>query len=51
MEVFHKTKNRVAVRSSNPTPGHTQDKVIICTSKFIASLYIILKTRKQPNAH
>ena len=48
MEVSQKSNNRVAIRSSNHTPGHTQDKAIICTSKFIETLSIILKTWKQP---
>ena len=47
------TKNRVAVRSSNPTPGHVSRKKTIiqkdtCTPMFIAAPFTIAKTRKQP---
>ena len=45
-----KTKNRITVRSSNPTPG--PEKTIIqkdtCTPMFIAALFTIAKIWKQP---
>ena len=53
MQVPQKTKNRVAIWSSNPTPGHIYlDKTIIqkdiCNPVFIAALFTIAKTWKQP---
>ena len=43
-----KTKNRVAILSSNPTPGNIPDKTIIqkdtCILMFIAALFAIAKT-------
>ena len=56
MEVSQKTVNRIALRSSNPTPRHIYlDKTIIqkmaCISMLIAALFTIAKTWKQPNAH
>ena len=52
MEVPQKTKNRVAIWSSNPTPGIYPDKTLIqkdtCTSMFIAALFTVTKTWKQP---
>ena len=52
MEVPEKTKNRVAIGSSNPTPMHIPDKTIIqkdtCTPMFTAVLFTIAKTWKQP---
>ena len=52
MEVPQKTKSRVAIWSSSPTPGHIPDKTIIwkdtCTPMFIAALFTIAKTWKQP---
>ena len=52
MEAPQKTKNRVAIWSSNPTPGHISGEN--CNSKrymhpiFIAALFTITKTWKQP---
>ena len=51
MEVLQKTKNRISILSSNPTPLHTSDKTIIqkdiCTPMFIAAQFAIAKTWKQ----
>ena len=49
MEVSQKTVNRIALRSSNPTPGRIYlDKTIIqkmaCISMLIAALFTIAKT-------
>ena len=52
MEVIQKTKNRVAIESSNPTisTGIYPDITIIwkdtCTPMFIAALFTIVKTEK-----
>ena len=55
MEVPQKTKNIVAVLSSNPTPQHISQenyKTIMqkytCLPMFIAALFTIAKTWKQP---
>ena len=53
MEVPQKTKNRITIQSSNPTPGHIYpDKTIIqkdtCIPMFRAALFTIAKTWKQP---
>ena len=52
MEVPQKTKNRVAIWSSNPIPGHISEKTIIwkeiATLRFRASLFTMDKTWKQP---
>ena len=52
MEVPQKAKNRVAMWSSNPTPGIYLDETIIwkntCTPMFIAALFTTAKTWKQP---
>ena len=52
MEIPQKTKNRVTIWSSNPTPGIYPDKSIIPKDAyipiFIASLFTIAKTWKQP---
>ena len=52
MEVPQKTKNRITILSSNPTPGIYPDKTVIqkesCTTMFIAPLYTIARTWKQP---
>ena len=50
---FLKTiKSRVAIRSSNPTPGHKPRQTLIqkdtFTSTFIATLLTIAKTQKPP---
>ena len=51
MEVPQKTKNRVAIWPSNPTPGRISGQTIIqkdtCTPLFIAVLFTIAKTWKQ----
>ena len=51
-EVPQKTKNRVAIGSYNPNPGHIFSKTIIqketCTPTFIETLFIIAKTWNQP---
>ena len=52
MEVPQKTKNRAAILSCNPTPGHVSGINIIqkdmCTPMFIAAVLTIAKTWKQP---
>ena len=52
MEVPLKTKNRVAITSSNPIPGPYPEKTLIrkdtCTPMFTAALFMIAKTWKQP---
>ena len=52
MEVPQKTKNRGTIRSSNPTPGPISRQTLIrkdtCTPMFIAALFAIAKTWKQP---
>ena len=52
MEVPQKTKNRTTIRPSNPTPGHIPEKTIIqkesCTTMFIAALFTIARSWKQP---
>ena len=52
MEVPQKTQNRVAILSSNPTPGHipTQNYKFkdTCTPMFTAALFTIAKTWKKP---
>ena len=53
MEVPQETKYRTKVSYSNPTPGHIfPEKTIIqkdtCVPKFIAALFTIVKTWKQP---
>ena len=53
MEVPQKTKDRVTLLFSNPTPWHILRKTIIqkdtCTSMFMAALFTIAKIWKQPN--
>ena len=57
MEVPWKTKNRVTIWSSNPTPGHISGKdensiqKETCTLIFIVALFKIAKTRKQTDVH
>jgi hypothetical protein len=52
MESAQKTKHRTPIGSSNPTPGHLPKKAVtrkdICTPMFIAALFSIAKTWKQP---
>ena len=52
IEVPQKTKTRIPIRPSNPTPGIYPDKVIIqkdpCTPMFIAALFTIAKIWKEP---
>ena len=53
MEVPQKTNYRTKIRSSNPTTGHIYpDKTFTekdtCTHMFIAALFTIAKTWKQP---
>ena len=52
MELPLKTKNRITIRPSNPTTGHIPEKTIIqkdtCTPVFIAALFTIARTWKQP---
>ena len=52
MKVPSKTKNRTTTRPSNPTTGHIPEKTIIqkesCTTMFIAALFTITRTWKQP---
>ena len=52
MEVPKKTKNRTTIRPSNTTIGHIPEKTIIqkesCTTMFIAALFTIARTWKQP---
>ena len=52
IEVPQKTKNRITIRSSTPTPGIYPDKTIIqkdiCTFMFIAALVTTAKAWKQP---
>ena len=51
-EVPQKSKNRVAIWSSNPTSVHIPDKTVIwkdtCTPTVIAALFTIAKTWEQP---
>ena len=52
MEIPQKTENRTTIWSSNPTPGHlpreNHDSKDTCTLMFIAALFSIAKTWKQP---
>ena len=52
MEVPQKSKNRTTIRPSNPTIGIYAEKIIIqiesCTTIFIAALFTIARTWKQP---
>ena len=52
MEVPLKTRNRATIWSSDPPPGHIPGKTIIqkdtCTPMFIAALFSIARTWKQP---
>ena len=52
MEVLQKTKNRTTIWFSNPTPGHLSRENHIwigtCTPMFIAVLFTVVKTWKQP---
>ena len=52
MEIPEKTGNRAVIRSSNPLLGiHTKEIRIerdICNPKFIAALFTIARTWKQP---
>ena len=52
MEVSQKTKNRTTIWSSNPTAGHISGQNYnskrTCTPMFIAALFTIAKTWKQP---
>ena len=52
VEIPSKTGNRTAIRPSNPTAGHTPEETRIgrdaCTPMFIAALFIIARTWKQP---
>ena len=52
MEILQKTKNRVTMWFSNPTPGQNPDKTIIQkdtrAAVFIAALFTIAKTWIQP---
>ena len=52
VEIPWKTGNRTAIWPSNPTPGHTnwgnQIWKDTCTPMFIAALFIIARTWKQP---
>ena len=48
---LYKTGNRTVIRLSNPTAGHTHQGNQIwdtCTPMFIAALFIIARTWKQP---
>ena len=50
-EAPQETKNKVAIWSSNPTPGHISGENANLkrnTPTFIAALFTIAKTRKQP---
>ena len=51
-EILQKIKNGSTIWSSNPNPEHGPDKTTIqrdmCTSLFIAALFTIAKTCKQP---
>ena len=52
IKVVIKTKYRVAIWFSNLSPGNISEKTIIqkgaCTPMFIAELFTIAKTLKQP---
>ena len=52
IEVPQKTKNRITIRSSNPTPGIYPDKTIIqkdtCTPEFTVALFTINSIWEQP---
>ena len=47
-----KTKNRATIRPSHPTTGHIPWEIIIqkesCTTMFIAALFTVARTWKQP---
>ena len=45
-----KTKNKITISPSNPTPGHIlrENRKDTCTPMFIAALFTIAKTWKQP---
>ena len=52
VEVSQETKSRVALRSNSPIPGRVPRQIIIrkdaCTPVFIAALFTVAKTWKQP---
>ena len=52
MEVPSKTKTRTTKGPSNPSPGPHLEKIIIqkdtCTPTYIAALFTIARTWKQP---
>ena len=52
MEIPLKIGTRTAIRPSNPTAGHTHRRTRIerdtCTLMFIAALFTIVGTEKQP---
>ena len=51
MEVLQKTKNRVAILRSNPSPEHISEQNYnskhTCPSVFIAALFTLAKTWKE----
>ena len=53
MEVPQKTKNRTTIRPSNPTIGHIpwekHNSKRVMYPMFIAAVFTIARTRKQPN--
>ena len=55
VEIPQKTKNRIAIRSSNPSPGIYSDKIRIQkdthTPIFTAALFTIAKTQNNLNVH
>ena len=52
VEIPLKTGNRTPIKHSNPTAGHTHEETRIerdtCTPMFIAALFTIARTWKQP---
>ena len=48
MEVLQKTKNRITIWPSNPTPVYISGENSACTPVFIAALFTIAKTWKHP---
>ena len=42
------TENRTIIWPSNPTPGHIPEEIMQCTPLFIATLFTIARTWKQP---
>ena len=53
MEIPQKTRNKTIIRPSDPTTGHIYPEKTIsetdtCTPMFVAALFTITSTRRQP---